>query len=197
MLDTPSDAVPHPLGTQRSLFAVLLLLGAVVVGGCGDGDGTVYDMGWLMGASSTFEATTEGIVEGSMAGTAAFRMDENGNLVGIELMHIDDSTRGISIELEPRPVELRSDDGRTYEVVPLGLMGTERPDSQAGFMAFFEMEGHSFQASRGTLHVVQSSRSSVQGSFEVEMESHAAADGGVTPGDVTVHGTFQATRVRR
>lgn len=196
MLHTLSDAMPRPSGVQHALLALLLLLGAVVVGGCGDGDGTAYDMDWLMGASSTFEATTEGAVEGSIAGTATFRMDENGNLVGIELVHIDDSTRGISIELEPRPVEIRTDDRRTYEVVSLGLMGTERPDSQAGFTAFFEMGGHSFQASRGTLHVVQSSRSSVQGSFEVEMEGHAAGNGGVADGDVTVRGTFQATRKR-
>lgn len=168
----------------------------ILGGGCDARNGASYDISWLMGASSTFEASTEGAVEGTMAGTATFRTDEEGNLVGIDLVHIDDSTRGLSIELEPRPIEMRTDDERTYEAVPQGLMGTERPDSRAGFTAFFEMGDHSFQASRGTLHIVQSGPSSVQGAFEIEMEGHAMESGGVVDGDVTVQGTFQATRIR-
>ena len=144
-------------------------------------------MSWLIGASSTFEAMTEGVVESSLAGTATFRMDDEGNLVGIELVHIDDSTRGISIELEPRPPA-----ARTYEVIDLSLMGVERADSQVGFIAFFESGAHSFQASSGTLQITQADASEAYGTFEIDMEGQT--DQGIIEGGVTVRGSFQATR---
>jgi len=146
-------------------------------------------MSWLIGASSTFEATTEGAVSEAIAGTATFRTDADGHLIGVELMHIDDSTRGLSIEMEPRPIE-----PRTYTVVDPGLMGVERPDAPAGFIAFFEGDAHSFRASRGTLQVTRADVARVRGLFEIEMEGKASGHGGVASGDVTVQGTFQATR---
>lgn len=181
-------SVCHRPVLHASLFVLLLVAASFVSSGCGD-DEASYDMEWLLGASSTFEATMEGIVEGSIAGTATFHMDSEGNLVGIELVHIDDSTRGISIELEPRPMEARA-----YDVVMPELMGFERSDSQAGFTAFFESGDHSFQAARGMLRIDQADRTSIQGTFEIEMEGRSSENGGVAEGDVTVHGTFQATR---
>ncbi len=184
----------HPARWSRRRFpvrqtALLLLLGlGVLVGGCGDGPGSAYDLGWLLGAQSTFEATAEGAVDGALAGTAEFRTDEEGNLVGIDLIHIDDSTRGLSIELEPRPLE-----ERTYEVVTPGLLGVERADAPAGFVAFFESGTHSFQAVRGTLRVTQAGAASVRGTFDVRMSG--APEGGSFPGDdVIVRGSFRATR---
>lgn len=156
--------------------------------GCGDDSGTAYDISWLLGAQSTFEATTEGVLDGALAGTAEFRTDGEGNLVGIELIHTDDSTRGISIELEPRPLEQR-----TYVAIVPRLMGVERPDTDAGFAAFFESGTHSFQTARGTLRVEQVGSAYVRGTFDMEMRG--ATEGGSLQGeDVTVHGTFYATR---
>jgi len=189
MLDTSPAPVLSLLGFPRSVFVLLLVLTLGGVAGCGTDDGASYDMSWLIGASSTFEATSEGAVSEAIAGTATFRTDADGNLIGIELMHIDDSTRGLSIEMEPRPIE-----PRTYTVVDPGLMGVERPDAPAGFIAFFEGDTHSFRASRGTLQVARADPARVRGSFEIEMEAQASGRGGVAGGDVTVQGTFQATR---
>jgi hypothetical protein len=186
MLDTPLDAMLHPSGRQHALLALLLLLGAVV-GGCGGGQDGSYDMGWLLGASSTFEATTEGAVDGSLVGTATLRMDKNGHLVGIELVHIDDTTRGISIELDPRPPA-----ARTYSVIDPSLLGVGRGDDEAGFTAFFESTVHSFQAERGTLQITEASASEAYGTFTIEMEGQAAQ--GIANSSVTVEGTFEATR---
>ncbi len=144
-------------------------------------------MSWLLGASSTFEATTEGATDGALAGTATFRTDEAGDLVGIELVHIDDTTRGISIELSPRPPA-----PRTYEVIDPSLLGVARGGEQAGFTAFFESGAHSFQAARGSLQITEATASEVFGTFTIEMEGQAA--GGVANGSVTVQGTFEATR---
>lgn len=144
-------------------------------------------MSWLLGASSTFEATTEGAVDGSLAGTATLRTDENGHLVGIELVHIDDTTRGISIELDPRPPA-----ARTYEVVDPRLLGIGRGDEEAGFTAFFESDAHSFQAVRGTLQITEATASEAFGTFTIEMDGQAAQ--GIADGSVTVQGTFEATR---
>jgi hypothetical protein len=146
-------------------------------------------MDWLIGASSSFEVTTEGAVDGAMAGTATFRADEEGHLVGIELVHIDDSTRGLSIELEPRPIEKR-----TYEAVAPRLLGIERRDAAAGFTAYFESSEHSFQSSRGTLQLTHADASHVRGTFEIEMDGRSSGNGGIAEGDVTVQGTFEATR---
>lgn len=157
--------------------------------GCGEG-GSDYDLSWLMGASSTFEATTEGAVTGSMAGTATFRQNDEGELVGIELVHIDDSSRGMSIELEPRPVETR-----TYTVLPPQLMGAERTEGEAGFTAFFQHAERHFQAARGTLRVTEASASAVRGTFVIDMEGQRTAQGGVVTGDVTVRGSFDAARI--
>lgn len=156
--------------------------------GCGDESGSSYDIGWLIGASSTFEATTEGVLDGSLAGTAEFRTDAGGNLVGIELIHTDDSSRGISIELEPHPLEQR-----TYAAIVPQLMGVERPDTQAGFAAFFESSTHSFQAARGTLRVEQVGDAYVRGTFDMEMRG-TAEGGSFQEDDVMVRGTFYATR---
>jgi len=168
-------------------LALLVLFSTVVVSGCGGGKSGAYDMSWLLGASSTFEATTEGFIDGSLAGTATFRTDEAGNLVGIELVHIDDTTRGISIEMDPRTPA-----PRTYEVIDPSLLGTARDGEQAGFTAFFESGAHSFQAARGTLQITEATASAAFGTFRIEMEGQAA--GGVADGSVTVQGTFEATR---
>lgn len=177
-----------PAFLQR-LLGVFLLLGFVLVGGgCGDKAASSYDLGWLLGAQSTFEATTEGVLDASLAGTAVFRTDEEGHLIGIDLVHVDDSTRGLSIELEPHPL-----DERTYEVVAPNLLGVERADAPAGFLAFFESGTHSFQAVSGTLRVTQADAASVRGTFNVRMSG--MPEGGSFPSaDVIVDGSFQATR---
>ncbi len=189
MLDVPSDAESCLSGTSRLGLALLFVLGISVAVGCGERNGASYDMGWLIGASSTFEATTEGAINETIAGTATFRTDSEGNLVGIELVHIDDSTRGLSIEMESRPIATR-----TYVAVDPGLMGVERSTGAAGFIAFSEIGNHSFRASRGTLQVTQADEARVRGTFEIEMEGGASGSGGMADGDVTVQGTFQATR---
>lgn len=174
------------LRAVRPLICVVVFASFAVLGsGCGP-ERSTYDVSWLLGASSTFEVTTEGLVNGSLAGTATFRTDEAGRLVGIELVHIDDSTRGISMELEPRPTA-----ARTYEVIDPSLLAVERPGSTAGFTAFFESSAHSFVAARGTLQITQADASAVYGTFEIEMEGQGQA---TAESGVTVDGTFQATR---
>lgn len=161
-------------------------MGSALVSGCGPGRSS-YDMSWLMGASSTFEATTEGAVDGSLAGTATFRTNANGDLVGVDLVHIDDTTRGLSIELDPLPPA-----ARTYEVVDPSLLDVARPGDEAGFTAFFESGVHSFHAARGTLQITDANATEAYGTFTIEMEGQPAQ--GSAGGGITVEGTFQATR---
>lgn len=177
---------------QNTVFVSGIIMGLLLIGalaGCNGGGDATPDLDWLLGASSSFEITTEGMVEEAIAGTAAFQTDDEGQLVGIELIHVDDSTRGISIELEPHPVA-----SRTYAVIAPELMGTDRPKARAGFTAFFEQAPHSFQATRGTLRVTQADASQVQGTFEMEMERQVSNTDGVATGDLRVEGSFQATR---
>lgn len=171
-----------------SAIIVVLLFSVGIGSGCGGESGSSYPIGGLLGARSTFEATAEGAVDGALEGSAEFRTDDEDQLIGIELVHAADTMRGISIVLEPYTL-----DERTYEVIDSGLLGVERPGGRAGFTAFFAHGEHSFQATRGTLRVTQADASLVYGTFDLRMSGRPEG-GSLADGDVSVHGTFQATR---
>ena len=69
--------------------------------GC-DGESGTLSLEQLLGPKSAFKATVEGTLDGTFAGEAHYRTNADGYLVGIELVHGSDATRGLSIELEPQ-----------------------------------------------------------------------------------------------
>lgn len=123
--------------------------------GCG-GEGTVPDV-----PVGQFRAVVDGSVSDSLAGTAQYRMDD-GRLVGLEL----GARRGpgLSIEVEPRPLDLRH-----YSVVESGLFGTERPGGAPGVLSFLTIDGGQFEAREGTLEITYVGDEQVGATFTFQM----------------------------
>ena len=170
--------------TLRLAFFVTLCIGCSA---CGGEQSTSYGLDWLTGAESRFDARVEGTLDGTFAGQAHFRTNAEGQLVGLELVHGSDSTRGLSIEMEPRePV------ARTYEVVPSSLMNVERPGSPVGFVAYYEDGQRSFTAVRGSLVLESVETSVVTGTFTLEMDSRVGPNQPAQD-DLTLTGSFTAT----
>lgn len=161
----------------------------VLVGGsaCRGEQGTPYGLNWLTGAESQFQARVEGTLDGTFAGEAYFRTNADGQLVGLELLHGLDSTRGVSIELEPRALS-----PRTYEVLPASLMHVDRPGAPVGITAYYEDGQRAFTAVRGSLVVETVEASVINGTFTLEMDSRVGPNQPAQD-DLTLTGSFTAT----
>jgi len=138
----------------------VLLLTSLLVG-CEQGTGTPPEDV----ATGTFTAILSGSVTDTLTGDASGRI-EGQMLVGLELDA--DSTRGLSVEFEPR------DPGRrVYEVIDAELMGTDRENDAGelpGMVVFLDMRRGTFQSVAGSLSVTYRSPSEIGGTFDVEME---------------------------
>jgi hypothetical protein len=157
-----------------------MMLVMLLLAGCGRQDGVPPGV-----EAGRFTAQVQGSVSDSLRGEAVYRM-EDGRLTGVELSV--DSTRGISVDVEPR----RQARG-VYEIVDWELMGVDRGDEPSGAVAFLELPRGQFHAVAGTLTVSYATSSEVSGSFVFRMEG--SLDG--VPGDapsVSTTGSFRATR---
>jgi hypothetical protein len=141
-----------------------------------------------MGAESQFTARIDGAVTDSLRGTADFRTDDRGRLVGIELNRADAPMQGLSLELQPRPAE-----ADTYTVVDRELMGAMRDGQPPGFVAYLESDAGSFQAADGTLQIDEMSDDHIEGTFDLYMQGARNSDPSIEI-DITVTGSFEATR---
>ncbi len=169
------------------LSRFILLVGLLMVSGCGGSSGESA-LGWLMGAESQFDAGIKGAVTDSLHGTADFRTDDRGRLVGIELNRDGAPMQGLSLELEPRPPETDQ-----YTVVDPVLMNAPREGEQPGFVAYLESDAGSFEADEGHLHITAMGDHHIEGTFELYMHGERRSGPSVEV-DITVKGAFQATR---
>lgn len=144
-----------------------ILLSVILFGGCG-GKGNAPDV-----AAGHYRADVAGALSDSLVGTARYRIDD-GSIVGLELG--SERGPGLSIELEPRPVDLRQ-----YEVVESELFGLERPGGTPGMLGFLTVDGAQFEATDGTLEVTYVGDDYVGGTFTFQMEGTVNG----LPGDVS------------
>lgn len=148
--------------------------------GCGNGSQPEVPEG-------RFTAEVVGGLTDTISGPAYYRL-EAGELVGLELGARDAS--GLSMQLEPRPLNRR-----TYEAVNWELFQAERSDTPPGVLAFLVVGDARFEATRGTLEVTYFDEDEVGASFEFEMEG--ARIGGSSPEtSVQVTGSFRAREER-
>lgn len=181
------------LGTQRVHSrsavgrALLLVVILALTSGCG-GASSESALDWLMGAESQFTARIDGAVTDSLRGTADFRTDDRGRLVGIELNRTDAPMDGLSLELQPHPAE-----ADTYIVIEPALMGAAREGQPPGFVAYLESDAGSFQAADGTLEISEMSNDHIEGTFDLYMQGARSSDPSIEI-DITVTGSFEATR---
>jgi len=157
---------------------LLLLLGGLVLAGCG-GRGSSPDV-----PAGRFTAQVEGTVSDTLRGEA-FARRSGDELLGLELGPEDGA--GLSIELEPRPLALR-----TYEVVDAELFRLERPDTPPGLLAFLRLEHAQFEAVDGTLELTYVNEDRVGATFSFQMEG-AFEEGGEDGVSVEVTGELNAS----
>jgi len=107
-------------------------------------------------------------------------------LVGLELDI--DSVRGVSVELEPRTLALR-----TYEVVDAELLGVERTGALPGLNAFLVTRNGDFHATAGSLRVSYVADGAVGATFSLHLEG--TFDGvPATEPSLRLSGTVHAVR---
>jgi hypothetical protein len=132
-----------------------------------------------------FEVTVDGALTDTLRGRARYRLADS-MLVGLELDI--DSVRGVSVELEPRTLALR-----TYEVVDAELLGVERTGALPGLNAFLVTRNGDFHATAGSLRVSYVTDGAVGATFSLHMEG--TFDGvPATEPSLTVAGTVHALR---
>lgn len=154
-----------------------ILITAILVGGCG-GKGNAPDV-----AAGHYRADVAGALSDSLVGTARYRIDD-GSLIGLELG--SERGPGLSIELEPRPLDLRR-----YEVVEAELFGLDRPGGTPGMLGFLTIEDAQFEATDGTLEVTYVGDHNVGATFTVQMEGAVNAAPGETS-SIEVDGAVNA-----
>ena len=173
---------------RMSLIPVLVVaLATGLFAGCaGERDRSPGLPLWL-GGGSYFEAQIEGTLPDSLMGTAEYRLDADGNLVGVELNRDEVHGDGMSLELEPQPL-----DARTYSVIEPGLFDVARTEGESAATAFFVDSTQQFTAVRGTVEVTEVGWMGVHGQFDLEMEGTMDEE---VPEPVGIHvrGSFQAT----
>lgn len=168
----------------RHSSVVLACVGLLVLVGvaCSKMEGTAPST-----PAGKFEATVEGAITDTLRGRAHYRLSDS-MLVGLELDA--DSVRGLSVEMEPRSLALR-----TYEVVDAELLGVERGEELPGFNAFLVTQNGDFHATAGSLHVSYLSEGELGATFSVEMEGTFDGVPGHDP-SLSVSGTVHAYRKR-
>lgn len=124
--------------------------------GCGSGTGTAPDV-----EVGRFDAELDGAFDRSVVGEARYRITD-GKLTGLEL--VIDSTRGMSVELEPGPLRRK-----TYQVVEWELLSVDRPGGRPGTVAFLETPGGSFESVDGMLDITYKEGDAIGGTFDFEM----------------------------
>lgn len=159
------------------LGPALLLVGSLLWVGC-EGQGTPPDV-----PEGRFTAYVTGAVSDTLSGTAHNRRSDEA-LTGLEFGARDGP--GLSIELEPRPPELR-----TYEVLEPELFRMERPDSPPGVLAFLSLDHAQFTATDGTLELTYVSEEQIGATFSFQMVGRFD-DGGETDVSVEVTGAVNA-----
>lgn len=169
---------PSQLPPCRLLLGVgLLLVGGLLWVGC-EGQGTPPDV-----PEGRFTAYVTGAVSDTLSGTAYYRRSD-GVLTGLEFGARD--RPGLSIELEPRPPELR-----TYEVLEPELFQVERPGSRPGALAFLSLDHAQFAATEGTLELTYVSEERIGATFSFQMTGRFD-DGGGNDVSVEVTGAVNA-----
>jgi hypothetical protein len=144
------------LSSPRALPCLCLALFGLMLIGCQSGTGARPDV-----ETGRFEAKLEGAFDRSVVGEARYRRI-NGELTGLEL--VIDSTRGISVELEPGPTRRK-----TYQVVEWELLSVDRPGGRPGTVAFLETPGGSFESVDGMLDISYKEGDAIGGTFDFEM----------------------------
>jgi hypothetical protein len=115
-------------------------------------------------AEGRFVARIDGTVRDTLAGTATLRRSD-GRLVGLELNV--DSTRGVSVDLEPHPAQLR-----TYTAIEEELLRADRPGDTPGLVAYLVTSTGTYQTTAGrfTVSYVEGRADAVGGTFAWTME---------------------------
>lgn len=147
--------------------------------GCGAGSGTPPSV-----EAGRFEAELEGAFDRSVTGAARYRVVD-GQLTGLEL--VIDSTTGISVELEPGPIQRK-----TYQVVEWELLSEDRPGGQPGTVAFLETPGGSFESVDGMLDITYRGEREIGGTFDFEMSGRLSGLPG-EPYGLSARGRWVAT----
>jgi len=164
----------------RSLFVLSLCFAlAAALAGCGSGSGTPPSV-----EAGRFEVEMEGAFERSVTGEARYRTVD-GELTGLEL--VIDSTTGISVELEPGPIQRK-----TYQVVEWELLSEDRPGGQSGTVAFLETPDGSFESVDGMLDITYRGESKIGGTFDFEMSGRLSGLPG-EPYGLSARGRWIAT----
>lgn len=132
-----------------------------------------------------FEVTTQGAMRDTLRGRATYRLADS-LLAGIELDV--DSVQGLSVELEPRPLALR-----TYEVVDAELLGVSRGDSLPGLNAFLVTQAGDFHATAGSLDVTYLTNGELGATVSMQMRGTFDGVPGAAP-SLTLTGTIHAVR---
>lgn len=158
-------------------YGLLLLVSGLVLTGC-EGQGNPPDV-----ASGRFTAYVDGTVSDTLSGAAHYRMDD-GAIVGLEMGAKEGP--GLSIELEPKPLDLR-----TYEVVEAELFGLDRSDSPPGVLAFLALRDLHFESTHGSLNLTYINEEQVGATFTFQMEG-TRVEGPSDDASVEVTGALNA-----
>lgn len=153
-----------------SWMLVLLLVG--LLSSCGSG--SQYDV-----PKGAFTARVEGGLADTLTGAAVYRVRDSA-LVGLELG--SEEGPGLSMELEPRPLE-----PRTYEVVD---RLRPRPSGPTGAVVFLTMGSARLTATGGTVNLTAVRQGEVDASFDLEMSG--AFEGSPRALTVRVRGSVRA-----
>ena len=132
-----------------------------------------------------FELTTRGAMDDTLRGRATYRLADS-LLVGLELDV--DSVRGLSVELKPRPLALR-----TYEVVDAELLGVPRNDAPPGLNAFLVTGAGDFHATAGSLAVTYLTDGELGATVSMQMRGTFDGVPSTRP-SLTLSGTVHAVR---
>lgn len=148
----------EPIRQAKALLpsASIVLLFLLLTSGCGSGKGTPPDVN-----VGRFDAELDGAFDRSVHGEARYRITD-GDLTGLEL--VIDSTTGLSVELEPRPIRQT-----TYQVVEWELLLADRPGGRPGTVAFLKSRDGSFESVDGMLDITYQEGDAIGGTFEFEM----------------------------
>jgi hypothetical protein len=149
------DFPPVPHGATHLLGRILLVLIGLTVIGCeGRGDRPNVSAG-------QFTAHVRGAISDTLTGPVHYR-SKGDSLVGLELGAKDGP--GLSIELEPQPLALR-----TYEVVNWELFDRDRSERPPGAVAFLAVEVARFEATDGSLELTYVDDEQIGAQFTFQM----------------------------